>query len=219
MIQGGDMRYSFPMIIPIAFSRVWHWITARYYACLTWILAFAWGVKCGRHVRFQGKTIIRTRHSGEIVLGDGVVFNSQSTTNLVGLLNPTILDTLGGGKIEVGDDSGFSSVVMSSHSSITIGRHVKVGGNVRIFDHDFHSLDPIVRRGASDIGNVRTRPIVIGDDVFVGTNAIILKGTSIGARSIVAAGSVVFGLDIPPDSLVKGNPAIVVAKMQSKMKG
>jgi bifunctional UDP-N-acetylglucosamine pyrophosphorylase/glucosamine-1-phosphate N-acetyltransferase len=52
----------------------------------------------------------------------------------------------------------------------------------------------------------------IGDDCFIGTNSILLKGTKIGARSIVAAGSVVFGLQIPPDSLVKGNPAQIIRR-------
>ena len=204
------MRYSFPMLIPVALLKVWHNITRLYYSAVTRFYAFVWGVKHGKRMLFQGKAIIRTRRRGEIILGDNVIFNSQTDTNLVGLLGPTILDTLGGGRIEIGDDSGFSSVVMSSHSSITIGSHVKVGGNVRIFDHDFHSLDPAARRqGAIDLLHVRTQPINIEDDVFIGTNAIILKGTRIGARSIVAAGSVVFGLDIPPDSMVKGNPAII----------
>ena len=61
-------------------------------------------------------------------------------------------------------------------------------------------------------GDANPRDIVIGDDVFIGTNAIILKGTKIGNRSVVAAGSVVFGLDIPPDSLVRGNPAVIVKR-------
>ena len=59
--------------------------------------------------------------------------------------------------------------------------------------------------------NIRSKRIVIGDDVFIGTNAIILKGTQIGDRSIIAAGSVVMGLKIPPDSMVKGNPARIVS--------
>jgi cephalosporin hydroxylase len=42
--------------------------------------------------------------------------------------------------IEVGDDSGGSAVVLSARTRIQIGNHVRLGGNVRIFDHDFHSL-------------------------------------------------------------------------------
>lgn len=206
------MRYSFPMIMPIAIEKLWQKITRWYYKCSTAYLAWLWGVKYGRQLVFLGKTIIRTRHPGEIVLGDNVMFNAQRNTNLVGLLGPTIIDTRGGGKIEIGNHSGFSSVVMSSRTSIRIGNHVKVGGNARIFDHDFHSLEADYRRSSKDMDHIRSKPIVIEDDCFIGANAIILKGTHLGPRVMVAAGSVVFGLAAPADSLVKGNPAVVVKK-------
>ena len=186
-----------------------------YYRLYTPFLALIWGIKHGQNMMLQGKTLIRTRKHGDIVVGNNVIFNSQRSTNLVGLVGPTILDTLGGGKIEVGDYSGFSSVVMSSRTSIKIGSHVKIGGNVRIFDHDFHALEADIRRASEDRKHIRSRPVVIEDDCFVGTNAIILKGTHLGARVIVAAGSVVFGLDVPPDSLVKGNPAQIIAGRRS----
>lgn len=206
------MRYKFPMLFSIASERIWCKCLMCFYKIRTPLIAWLWGVKHGAGIRFQGKTIMRTRKVGEIVLGSKVIFNSQGSTNLVGLSGPTILDTLGGGKIKVGNNSGFSSVVMSSRSSITIGSNVKVGGNVRIFDHDYHSLEYEYRRTAEDRIHIRTKPVIIEDDCFVGTNAIILKGTHLGARTIVAAGSVVFGLDVPPDSLVKGNPARVIVK-------
>ncbi|MCR5752825.1 MAG: acyltransferase [Kiritimatiellae bacterium] len=89
---------------------------------------------------------------------------------------------------------------------------MKVGGNVRIFDHDFHPLEWEARRPPENGEKTRAKAIEIGNDVFIGTNAIILKGSRIGDGSIVAAGSVVFGLDVPPNSLVKGNPAVIMAK-------
>ena len=86
-----------------------------------------------------------------------------------------------------------------------------MGGNVRVFDHDFHSVDWKIRGGGEEYDKIRTKAIEIGDDVFIGTNSIILKGTKLGARTMVSAGSVVFGIEAPPDSLVKGNPARVVS--------
>ena len=53
---------------------------------------------------------------------------------------------------------------------------------------------------------------LFADDCFIGTNAIILKGTHLGPRTIVAAGSVVFGLDVPADSMLKGNPARLIER-------
>lgn len=87
---------------------------------------------------------------------------------------------------------------------------MNLGGNARIFDHDFHPLDPQFRRlgEKAQALHVRTSPVMIGDDVFVGSNAIILKGVTLGDRVIIAAGSVVFKGDYAPDSLLAGNPAI-----------
>ena len=103
---------------------------------------------------------------------------------------------------------------MSAMTSIRIGKNVKCGGNVRIFDHDFHSLEADYRSSSEDSKHVRAAPVVVEDDCFIGTNAIILKGTYLGARTIVAAGSVVMGLNAPADSMVKGNPAIISSQKQ-----
>jgi acetyltransferase-like isoleucine patch superfamily enzyme len=127
-------------------------------------------------------------------------------SNRVGLTNPVLLETLGDGEIEIGDFSGGSAVVISSRAKVMIGKNVKLGGNVRIFDHDFHSLEFSVRKTSNDWKNIKARPIRIGDDVFIGTNAIILKGVTIGDRAIIGAGSVVMK-DIPADEIWGGNPA------------
>ena len=206
------MKYDFPNVVPAILDRMCQKLTMAWYKFRSPILAWLWGVRHHGGVRFQGRMIIRAHRVGEISLGRNVVFNSQSRTNLVGLMGPNILDVFNGGRIIVGDYTGFSSIVISSRSEIRIGSRVKVGGNVRIFDHDFHSLDANIRCSTRDREDVRSKPIVIEDDVFIGTNALILKGTVIGARSIVAAGSVVFGLQIPPDSLVKGNPAQIIKR-------
>lgn len=205
------MKYGFPMILPVAIERTYWKLLGVYDSLKSWLLCRLWGIE-GRHVRFMGKILIRAHHKGDIRIGDGTVFNSRFSMNPVGLVNPTFLDTRAGGRIDIGANSGFSSVIISSMSSITIGSNVKVGGNVRIFDHDFHAVEWQNRRSPENRAAVRTKPVEIGDDVFIGTNAVLLKGASIGARSIVAAGSVVFGLSVPPDSLVKGNPAIIVKR-------
>lgn len=204
------MKYEFPMVGVVICEKLSFYICRCVDILRSYCYNVFWGIKSGAGCRFFGSAIIRTRRQGTINLGKNVVFVSRHKMNLVGLMNKTIIDTRGGGHLIVGDRSGFSSVVISTRSSISIGKDVKCGGNVRIFDHDFHSLDPECRRGINDRLFIRTKPIIIGDDCFIGTNSIILKGTELGPRTIVAAGSVVFGLKTPPDSLVKGNPAVVV---------
>lgn len=206
------MKYGYPMVIPVICERILWRLLHCYDVLKSKIICWLWGVGPGRLILFQGRTFLRVHHKGDVIVGDKVVFNARYSMNPVGLTNATLIDTRPGGKIKIGSNCGFSSVVISSRSHIDIGNNVLVGGNVRIFDHDFHAVDWHDRREPENRAAIRTKPIVIGDDCFIGTNAIILKGSRLGARSIVAAGSVVLGLDVPPDSMVKGNPAVIVSR-------
>lgn len=206
------MKYDFPIALILAFRHAGMRIGRLIDRVRSTFLLRLWGVKHGRNVVFEGPTIFLTHHRGDITIGNNVVFNSRVKKNLVGLMNPTIISCVNDGYVHIGNNCGFSSVVMASRIGIEIGDYATVGGNVRIFDHDFHEVEAIPRRGGTDGSGIRSAKVIIGDDVFIGTNAIILKGTKIGDRSIIAAGSVVFGLDIPPDSLVKGNPGKIISR-------
>ena len=204
------------ILLPFVFVRRFvRFILMRfYYPVKTQVLKIAFGLDCDSTVRFIGQTIIRSYKRGAIELGRNTKFVAGTKNNLVGLTNPSVICACIGAKIKIGHDSGFSSVIIHARKNIEIGNYVKSGGNVRIFDHDFHPLEWDKRR-PPEVGSLtRTADVKIGDDVFIGTNAIILKGSDIGARSIVAAGSVVFGLCAPSDSLIKGNPAVVIKRMR-----
>lgn len=175
-------------------------------------VSLAWqGCPAGAGFCTTGPCSFKARTAQSIRIGNRVRFLAGWRSNRVGLASPVLLQTFGQGVIEVGDDSGGSGVVLSARSRISIGRHVNLGGNVRVFDHDFHALEPEKRRlpMREQEAAVRSEPVEIGDDVFVGANALILKGAKIGARSIVAAGAVVFRGEYAPDSLLVGNPAVV----------
>jgi len=167
------------------------------------------GCRVGTNFRFSGPIRIKAREAGSIILGDHVTLLAGWRSNRVGLSGPVILHTWQGGRIEIGDHTGASSVVISSRSGVKIGCHCNIGGNVRIFDHDFHSLDPQIRREGEQDEDIATRPVTIGDDVFIGANSIILKGVTIGDRAIIGAGSVVTK-DVPTDCIVAGNPAKLI---------
>lgn len=170
------------------------------------------GCKYGADFATSGSCSFKARTAGSIRMGHGVRLLADWRSNRVGLSTPVQLQTFGEGRIEIGDHSGGSGVVLSSRTRITIGRHVNLGGNVRIYDHDFHPIDPEKRRlGLNEQAPfIRSSPVEIGDDVFVGANAIVLKGVKIGDRSVVAAGAVVFKGEYQPDSLLAGNPAKIV---------
>jgi acetyltransferase-like isoleucine patch superfamily enzyme len=207
-------KYDFPAHLFVLFDIALGYLSTFFWTLRTKLLLLLLGCPYGRNFRVDGRVIIRVARRGAIRIGENVAINSRTGSNLVGRTNPTILHCLGDGHITFGNNSGCSFAVLSSKSSIRIGEYTKIGGNARIYDHDYHALDYLSRRSpVNDIAACKTAPIVIGNDVLIGANAIILKGATIGERSIVGAGAVVSMKDIPPDSLVAGNPARVIRSL------
>jgi acetyltransferase-like isoleucine patch superfamily enzyme len=121
------------------------------------------------------------------------------------------------GRLEIGDDSVLVGAIFMCADHIAIGRRVVISYNVTIADSDFHPLDPKLRRQdavANAPGGDRqarprivTRPVAIGDDVWVGIGAMILKGVTIGPGARIGPGAVVTG-NVPAGAMMMGNPAI-----------
>ncbi|MEL1254250.1 acyltransferase [Flavobacterium sp. DGU38] len=152
--------------------------------------------------RIKGKLIIVNR--GKCFFGKKLKFNSTIYSNFVGLYKPCTIEVSPGAVLSIGDFSGFSGVSIFCSKEIVIGKYLFCGGNVSIWDTDFHPIDYEQRRIGSE--GVQKKSIFIGNDVFIGANSIILKGVSIGDRAIIGAGSVVTK-DIGNDEMWAGNPA------------
>jgi acetyltransferase-like isoleucine patch superfamily enzyme len=169
------------------------------------------GVRLGRQIFFNGAPIVSGAGFGRICIGDGVVLISRSVGTWLGVRSRVVLRLLAqGAELSIGEDCALSGTVICSAVSVRIGKRCLVGADVMIFDTDFHNRQPEGRRFAvSDWPNI-SKPVVIGDDIFIGTRAIVMKGVTIGDGSIVGAGSVVTS-DIPPRSIAAGVPARVVA--------
>lgn len=128
-----------------------------------------------------------------------------------------------GGKISIGNNVFISfSTYIGAMDSINIGDDVIIASNVRIFDNNNHPTDPDMRRKMSHndfYGDLWTwkyaahKPVIIEDNVWIGEYSAILKGVTIGEGSIVGCHSVVTK-DVPPYSIVAGNPARVVKKIE-----
>lgn len=115
----------------------------------------------------------------------------------------------------IGDNVGMSDVTITCHEKITIGNNVLLGVGTQLRDTDNHSLNPNDRLMGLDWKNKKTAPIIIGHNVFIGMNSIILKDVSIGNNAIVGAGSVVTK-NIADNEIWAGNPAKFIRQQYAK---
>lgn len=106
----------------------------------------------------------------------------------------------------IGDRSGVGVKSVIS-SKVTIGKDVMIGPECHIYTtyHDFSRLDvPMIEQGYKE-----PRPVVIEDDVWIGSRVTIMGGVTIGAHSVIGAGAVVTK-SVPEYSVVGGNPAKIL---------
>ena len=146
----------------------------------------------------------RSSRDPGLVLGANVRVHTWTTFNV----EPA-------GVLEIGDGCVLVGATFMCADHITLGRDVVVSYHVTIADSDFHPLDPGARKqdaiANAPFGDktgrppIVTRPVVIGDGVWIGIGAIILKGVKIGRGARIGAGAVVLR-DVPEGGVVAGNP-------------
>jgi len=173
----------------------WYWL------CRARIQFAARGVSWPAGLKVRGS--IGLSAPGTIKLGNGVTIVNDSKYNRAGVNHPTQLVATKGATLTIGNHVGISGASIFCAESITIGNFVLIGVSCRVYDTDFHPIDYLARR-ESQPG--KTAPVVIEDDVWLCANVTVLKGVTIGARSVIAAGSIVTR-DIPADTIAAGIPA------------
>lgn len=184
--------------------------------CLIGRLKFWWwGVRVAGPVKCVGLPYIENSPHGTISLGKGCCLRSARCSNIIGVFHPVQLGTLGSGIIQLGEEVGISGSVLVAAKKITVGSRTLIGAGCVLADTDFH---PLNRFSRSQGCPGEAKPIVIGEDVWLGLNVTVLKGVSIGDGSIIGAGSVVTK-DIPPHTLAAGNPAKVIRQLDTAIKG
>jgi len=178
-----------------ALARLWS--ARRLLAKVVPVLNARWHL---RHATRVGSRVIlsgrpKVVNHGEMIFGEHVQLDST-----VAKLELVVLP---GGRLEVGNRvliNFGSSVVTSSH--VKIGDGVLIGTHVMVMDCDFHKVE-------DKSWDTTGKPIVLEDRVWLGNRSIVLKGVTVGHDSVVAAGSVV-AKDVPPRTVVAGNPARIV---------
>ncbi len=175
-------------------------------------LAAWWGIELGPGCHFYGLPMFRRIPESSMRIGANCEFRSARWSNMVGINRPCMLSTMAEGAVlEVGEGCGFSGAVIGCAARIVLGRRVMCGANVTITDTDWHPLDWRTRAEG------RTGPVAavsIGDDVWLGLNCTVLKGVTIGRRTVVGAGSIV-SRDLPDGVIAAGAPAVPIRRLAS----
>jgi galactoside O-acetyltransferase len=146
------------------------------------------------------------------------------------VLNCTIIFEARTGRVRIGDRCYIGQgTTLISRAGIDLGDDVTVAWGVTIYDHNSHSLDwrrrsDVVRHFKDHVGtaecyaekiwnDVAAAPISIGNRVWIGFDAVLLKGITVGEGAIIGARSVV-ARDVEPYTIVAGNPARVVGHVE-----
>ena len=151
--------------------------------------------------------------NGTLTIGSYFKCNNRIKSNSIGLIQPCVFNiSTPGSRLTIGNNVGISGSSICATTSVTIGDNVLVGSGCLITDTDAHPVNYLDRRENKPNATL-SKPIVIGNDVFIGARSIILKGVTIGDRAVIGAGSVVTQ-GVPSDCIVAGNPARVVRHLE-----
>lgn len=139
------------------------------------------------------KTEVKIRDRGEL-----------SIEGSVEILNGCYLFVGDHAKLKIGNGTSINTNTrISCSNKIEIGKDCLISFDVVIIDNDYHQIY------IDGTPKQKSNPIIIGDNVWIGARAVVLKGVSIGENSVVAAGTVV-NKDVPPNTLVGGNPMKII---------
>jgi len=155
----------------------------------------------------------RTPHS-TIQLGkDCTLLSAFKSNNIGSMTRSRICTQTPNAKILIGDRVGMSAVTITAHERIEIGNDTQIGAGTVIIDADFHDVkSPDADNRQHSLGE--TAAVIIGQNVFIGTRCLILKGVTIGDNAVVGAGSVVTK-NIPNNAIAAGNPICIIGQLDN----
>ena len=171
----------------------------------------------------------KLRRQGAVTVGQGTKLAWRRLNHIRGnwlsigehsIVQANILFEETGGTMRIGNRTYIGKSDLICYRSVDIGNDVVMSWGITITDHDSHNVDWQHRKndvmqwskGRKDWTHVSYAPVVIADKVWIGFNASILKGVTIGEGAVVGACSVVTR-DVAPFSVVAGNPARLIRNL------
>lgn len=153
------------------------------------------------------------QNKGRMSIGQHLKINSNGFANVIGGDTRTSFVVKKGALMQIGTNVRISNSAFYCQTQIVIEDNVMIGGSCKIWDSDFHPIDPDIRKVTPN-EHYSTRPIHIKESAFIGGCSIILKGVTIGKNAVVGAGSVV-SKSIPDNEIWAGNPARFIKKLET----
>lgn len=129
--------------------------------------------------------------NSKIVFGQNAQIYSRERSNPLALDHASTFIVYDNAEIIIGDNFSCSGAIIIAKTKVTIGDHVMIGANTRIYDTDFHPTDPVLRREHPTRG-AKSLPVQIGSDVFIGCHVHVLKGVTVADNSVIPAGTIVW---------------------------
>lgn len=182
------------------------------------IYFFLNNIKYGKNFRVFNHLYLKIHVGALVQIGNNCTIMSGAGLNPLSRNIKTCIYVGKKATLKLGNDVGISSSTLWVKESVSIGNSVAIGADCIIMDTDAHNLDWKIRcseetneygESVDMVTTAASAPIVIEDNVLVGARCIILKGVTIGARSIIGSGSIVTK-DIPSDCIAAGNPCKVI---------
>jgi acetyltransferase-like isoleucine patch superfamily enzyme len=165
-------------------------------------------------VHFRKMPIIDIHLNARITIGNNTLLNSDLENYHLSLYSRCkLMADKAGASIEIGANTRIHGSCIHAFKSIKIGDNCLIAGNVQIFDCNAHDL-------SGDVPSERinthgeAKPTVIEDNVWLGTNVVVLPGVTVGEGSVITANSVVHK-DIPSGVMAGGNPAVVIKNIKN----
>jgi acetyltransferase-like isoleucine patch superfamily enzyme len=159
---------------------------------------------------FVGFPVFTMAPDSTVTIGERFNAVSAQRRHIMGLNHACVIRTVRpGAQLHIGDDVGVSGVTICAALRVEIGSNCLIGANTTIIDTNFHPLDPATWWTSPVPTPKATDAVTIGNDVFIGAGAYILRGSTIGDGAVIGAASVVSG-HVPSHSTFAGNPARMV---------